>query len=210
MQPETDDFLPTRRSLLSRLRNWEDSQSWLEFFETYWKLIYNTAIKAGLKDDEAQDVVQETMLAISKQMPAFKYDPAIGSFKGFLLKTTRWKILDQLNRVRSKDVGRWNGSQEDSTAALENMPDENLNLDEFWNQEWKKNLVGAAIDRVKKRAKPRQYQLFDLAVNKEWPVPKVVKTMGVSRDEVYMAKHRVSKMIEEEVERLSSIMDGCR
>ena len=44
------DFIPTRSSLLSRLQDWEDAASWQKFFNTSWKLIYNTAIKAGLSD----------------------------------------------------------------------------------------------------------------------------------------------------------------
>ena len=77
-----DDLLPTRHSLLTRLKNWDDSVGWKLFFDTYWRIIYGTAIKAGLSDAEAQDVVQETIIAVAKKMNEFKYDPAIGSFKG--------------------------------------------------------------------------------------------------------------------------------
>ena len=48
--------MPTRRSLLSRLKNREDQESWQDFFDTYWKLVYGVAIKAGLTDQEAQEV----------------------------------------------------------------------------------------------------------------------------------------------------------
>ncbi len=53
MSKHPDEFLPTRKSLLSRLKNWDDSQSWREFFDTYWSLIYGVAIKGGLSDAEA-------------------------------------------------------------------------------------------------------------------------------------------------------------
>ena len=51
-----DDSLPTRKSLLTRLKDWDDQESWRDFYNTYWKLIYNVARKAGLTDAEAQDV----------------------------------------------------------------------------------------------------------------------------------------------------------
>jgi len=51
-----DEFIPTRRSLLSRLKNWKDQASWQEFFDTYAKLIHSVAIKAGLSDAEAQEM----------------------------------------------------------------------------------------------------------------------------------------------------------
>ena len=88
------DLIPTRRSLLSRLRSWGDQESWHDFFATYWRLIYEVALKSGLSEVEAEEVVQETVISVAKKMPGFKYDPAIGSFKGWLLQITRRRIAD--------------------------------------------------------------------------------------------------------------------
>jgi hypothetical protein len=55
---EREDLIPTRESLLSRLKDWKDSESWQDFFDTYWKVIYGIARKAGLSDAEAQDIVR--------------------------------------------------------------------------------------------------------------------------------------------------------
>src|SRR2546422_4185516 len=92
------DFLPTRRSLLSRLKNWNDQASWKEFFDTYGRLIYRVATKAGLTDAEAQDVVQETVIVVARKIPGFKYDPALGSFKSWLMLITRRRIEKQLKK----------------------------------------------------------------------------------------------------------------
>ena len=75
---------PTRASLLSRLKDRDDHVGWQEFFDTYWKLIYGVALKAGLNDSEAQDVVQETVIYVAKKLPDFRYDPEKGSFKSVL------------------------------------------------------------------------------------------------------------------------------
>ena len=92
------DLIPTRRSLLSRLRDLGDQESWSDFFHSYWRLIYEVALKAGLSDADAQEVVQETVISVAKQMPGFKYDRAKGSFKNWLQNTTRWRIQDQLRK----------------------------------------------------------------------------------------------------------------
>src|SRR5437588_7769006 len=88
MKKNSEDLIPTRRTLLSRLKQWDDHESWQDFFNTYWKLIYGVAIRAGLGEPEAQDVVQDTVVSVAKQMPNFKYDPALGSFKSWLLLIT--------------------------------------------------------------------------------------------------------------------------
>src|SRR5947207_15379471 len=43
-EPEREEFIPTRQSFLSRLKSWDDQESWRQFFNTYWKLIYVAAV----------------------------------------------------------------------------------------------------------------------------------------------------------------------
>ena len=69
--PGEERFLPTRRSLLARLRNWEDQTSWRDFFNIYWKFIYSVAVRSGLSDQEAEDVVQEAVISVARKMPEF-------------------------------------------------------------------------------------------------------------------------------------------
>ena len=54
-------LIPTRESLLSRLKETSADESWREFFDTYWRLIYHNARKAGLSDEDGQEVVQEVL-----------------------------------------------------------------------------------------------------------------------------------------------------
>src|SRR3989442_10370158 len=98
----TEASLQTRWSLIGRLKDMDDQQSWQEFFDAYWKLIYSVALKAGLSDAEAQDVVQETVISVAKKMPEFNADPAAGSFKSWLLTLTRWRIVDQARKRQAQ------------------------------------------------------------------------------------------------------------
>jgi RNA polymerase sigma factor (sigma-70 family) len=199
-----EEFIPTRKSLLSRIKNWEDNASWRDFFETYWKLIYSVALKAGLTDAEAQDVVQETVLSVAKSIGQFKYDPAVCSFKTWLMQVSRRRIANQFERRRRHplppDIRREESSE---TPLLERLPDTaGGGLEGIWEAEWQKNLMDAAIRRVKRRVAIEQYQMFDFYVLKGWPVRKVAKTLGVTVGHVYVAKHRISRLIKKEVEQL--------
>jgi RNA polymerase sigma-70 factor (ECF subfamily) len=194
---DEDELIPTRTTLIQRLKNWQDQSSWQDFFDTYWKLIYGVAIKGGLTRTEGQDVVQETMLSVAKHMPNFKYDRKIGSFKAWLLNMTRWRIIDQL-RKRGYSV---DGRMEDKLINQSNS-----DLETLWDAEWEKNLVDAAITKVKRRLDPQKYQIFDFYVNKQWMPDKVAKTFGISINQVYLAKHRVVELIKEEVKKLEAEM----
>jgi len=68
MPQHSDEFIPTRLSLLSRLQNWDAQASWRDFFDTYWRLIYRAAIKSSLPNAEAQDVLQETVITVAKKL----------------------------------------------------------------------------------------------------------------------------------------------
>lgn len=198
----TEEFIPTRYTLLSRLLNWEDNESWKDFFDTYWRLIYSVARKSGLTEAEAKDVVQETVISVAKHIHKFRRDSKLGSFKGWLRNITRWRIADQL-RKRTRLVSAPELSDPGDLALLESLPelpDESSEL--RWEEEWHANLLQAAIDRVKQRVREEQYQIFDLHVLREWPVSRITSTLGVSAARVYLAKHRVAALIKKEVRTL--------
>ncbi len=196
-----NELLPTRQSLLSRLKDWNDQESWRAFFDAYWRLIYNAAIKAGLTDAEAQDAVQETLISVMKSMPNFHYDGERGSFKGWLLNLTKWRITDQFRkRQRGIEHQRRDSATSDETATVERIPSpDGPELEAVWDEEWERNLVEAAIERVKKKVDPKHYQLFDLYVLKKWTVSKVAATLRINPGLVYLAKHRINRLIKKEI-----------
>jgi RNA polymerase sigma factor (sigma-70 family) len=199
----TGSILATRRSLVDKLANWDDRARWQQFFDSYWKLIYSAARKSGLSDAEAQEVVQETIITVAKRIEQFRYDPARGSFKSWLLHITRWRIADQFRKRLPASHSSARESGERQTATIERVADENaINLDEMWEREWQTNLMAAATTRVKKKIDPKQFQIFDCYVRKNWPAQKVANQLRVSVGQVYLARHRVSGLLKKEVRAL--------
>lgn len=207
MKTHTDDFLPTRISLLSRLRNWDDTNSWEHFFKTYGKLIYSVACKAGLSDAEAQDVVQETIIAVAKEIPRFHYDRSIGSFKSWLLTITRHRIGDCVRKKRYQCHGQRRPREETlHTSLLEAQPNTTLDLQNTWNQEWQRNLMELATDKIRGQVSPSQYQLFQLHVLENMPARSVAERLGVKLMDVYFAKYKISALLKKEIRRLEKRM----
>lgn len=208
MEQTTDELIPTRATLIQRLKNWQDQSSWQDFFDTYWHLIYGVATKRGLSQSEAQDVVQETMVAVAKHMPTFTYDPAIGSFKAWLLNMTRWRIADQLRKRQQVGLFQDSSNEAGDGVAMDEISNETCpaDLDRLWDDEWEKNLLEVAVSKARRRLDPKQYQIFDFYVNKEWKPERIAKVLDVSVNQVYLAKHRVTEIIKEEAERLKREM----
>jgi RNA polymerase sigma-70 factor (ECF subfamily) len=208
MNPNQAELIPTRASLLKRLSDWQDHSSWQDFFNVYWKLIYGVARKAGLSDAEAQDVVQETLLSVAKQMPTFKYDPSIGSFKAWLLNLTRWRIITQFRKRKpAADHLPPAATSTARTDPVDRLPDPNAaNLDAVWESEWETNILEAALDRVRHKLDPIKFQVFDFYVRKEWAPEKVAECFSISVGQVYQIKHRVTAVLRAEVQRLEKEM----
>jgi RNA polymerase sigma-70 factor (ECF subfamily) len=194
------EVLATRRSLVERLGDWEDRRRWQQFFDSYWRLIHGTARKAGLTEVEAQEVVQETLITVAKKIDKLKYDPALGSFKGWLLHITRWRIADQFRKRRPEGAPSRTNRDEARTATIDRIADPaGLELDAVWEEEWRKNILKAALTRVKRKVDARQYQIFDCYVFKQWPAQKVASELRVSVAQVYLVKHRLAALLKKEI-----------
>ena len=193
------DYNKTRTTLVVGLKDLEDQKVWNRFFESYWKLIYNAAVQSGLGDADAQEVVQDTVISVTKNIQNFDYDRSKGSFKGWLMKTTKWKITDQFRKIQKKNSRECANSPE----LLENLPSQMSDLDHFWESNWQKELLAAAVERVKGEVKPVYYQVYDLLVRKEMKPIEVASVLNIKKDLVYVAKHRVAEALKKTVEEMN-------
>lgn len=193
----------TRRSLLSRVKNPDDQESWETFFKKYSRLVYSVATKAGLNHTEAEEAVQETFITLMRSMPHFKYDPS-KSFKSWLIHTAQFKVLDQF-RKRKRHLKSASKGAEARTATIERIADPaSLNVESILEDEWREHMFKAAVERVKQQVTASQYQIFDLYVLKKWSVSKIASTLGISSGKVYLAKHRIAKLVKRELDVLKS------
>jgi RNA polymerase sigma factor (sigma-70 family) len=201
----------TRESLLLRVRNWGDDASWQEFFDIYWKIIYALAIRSGLSEFEAEEIVQSTMISLAKNIPTFEYDPKAGSFRAWVCTQARWKISDHIRcRAREAKVVEphfLTSPNTPHTGTVTGTPDERNALAAFVNKEWDEALAEVALAEVKRQVSPKQFQIFDLYVVKNWPLRQISKTMKVSIANVYLTKSRIVRLLQKVKRDLESKME---
>lgn len=196
-----NQLVPTRRSLLSRLKHWDDQKSWQDFYDIYARLIYGAAIKAGLTGTEAEDVVQETVIAVAKSIQSFKYDPQKCAFKTWLHAITRRQVANQFRKRQGKGrvLEPLAGDNGESSAANDIPDPAGLALDEAWEQEWERSLLAAAAERVKARVSPAKYQIFEYHVLQQHSAVETARALGISAAKVYLVKHRITRQVRNEV-----------
>jgi RNA polymerase sigma factor (sigma-70 family) len=186
----------TRASLLDRLKDPADHDGWQRFFDTYARIIHALALKAGLAPGEADDALQETLISVAGEMPGFEYDRTRGSFKGWLFRIARRRIADQFRKR-----ARQQRHSIDPDAAVDDLADPATDpLSASWDEEWRANQLHLAIEQVKRKVSPRQWQMFDLAALQAWPADRITTLLGVNRAQVYMARMRVGRLLRAELE----------
>lgn len=211
--------IKTRASLLKRLQSGDDASSWQEFYSIYGKLVRDFALGAGLTPTEAEEVVQETAIGTARHLPEYRYDPKVCRFKSWLLNLASWRVKDQLKKRMTLAGLAGGGAQgpgsrltegeTDRTATVNLVADPRANnLDALFEEQWRKNLLNVALDRVKDRFSLKQFQVFDLLVMQEWTVPQVAKSLGLSIANVYIIRHRVGMAVRKEIVRVESQIEA--
>jgi RNA polymerase sigma factor (sigma-70 family) len=218
MANDEPNSIRTRSSLLNRLKTSDDTESWQEFYQIYGKLVRDFAIQAGLTDAEADEVVQETAIAMARHLPEYRHNPKVCRFKSWLLNQASWRIKDQFKK-RQKEPGWMAGSNpaqtqrpsnDDTsrTSTIHRVAD-NAGADytELFETQWRKSLFDTALERVREKFSLKQFQIFDLLVAKEWPAAQVARSLGVTLANVYVTRHRISAAIKKETKRLESQLE---
>ena len=202
MPTETDDVLKTRKTLLVRLKDLDDQSSWREFFDLYWRLIYNVARKSGFNDAAAQDIVLETFAVVARHMPEFNYDREKGSFKGWLLQIARTRTIDALRRKHYRQGDEFIPREQPLNTPLLEAQCNEADLITIWDEELRSHNLEMAMESVKRNANARQFQMFDLHVVKDVPAREVARRLGAKLMEVYFAKYQISARLKKEIRRL--------
>lgn len=196
------EFLPTRSSLLERLRDSSDAASWQHFADLYQRLIFQVCLRKGLTRQEAEEVAQETLTSVAQSMPGFAYDRSKGSFKGWLARVTRNHIADFLTkktREASCRVDLPAGAAEAITASPEQAAQE---LDALWESEWRDHLLNRALLRLRETLSSRSLQIFQLSAVQHWSIAEIAASLCVSRAQIYLVRHRVGRLVKREIDLL--------
>lgn len=195
--------IDTRSTLLGRVKNPEDSESWRIFFQTYAPLVRNQARKAGLSGCEADDVAQETMIEIARRIQDFEYDRRKGSFKAWLYQLTRWRIANhfQKRRLAMDSVDLLSHDINDSDAAA---PEAMMTAhpDESWEREWRQALFEAALANLRRELSPKHFQVLDCLAVKQWSTAETANLLRINRAYLYVLKCRVTFALSNEIRRL--------
>jgi len=188
----------TGTTLRALLRDPTDPQAWQSFVARYAPRVLAWCRQWELQPADAQDVTQEVLYRLVGQLRRFPYDPAKGHFRGWLKGVARhaWSDLRHSRRRAG-----WGSGDPRVQRLLETQEDRD-GLLEALEQEFERELYEEAQARVRLRVSRPTWQAFQLLVHERQSGARVAAELHLTVAAVYMAKHRVQKLLAEEVRRL--------
>jgi RNA polymerase sigma-70 factor (ECF subfamily) len=194
-------FPHTRATLLARLRRDPLSDAaWDEFVEQYGRHIYRWCRRWGLQDADAEDVTQDILLKLARKLRDFAYDPK-SSFRGWLKTVAHHAWRDFMDgRERTRSTG--DEHIRELLQSVEAREDLAAKLEEAFDYE----LLEAAKVQVRLRVAPHTWEAFRLVAIEELPAAQVAAKVQMQVAMVYVAKSKVQKMLQEEIQKLESVV----
>ena len=194
-------FPDTRHSLLVRLRHRDDEQAWSEFVGAYRPLLHHLARRAGLQDADADEVVQETLLAVARAVDRWRADPNRGPFRAWLSRIARNLAVNMLTRTRRTGVGV-GGS--DFHRLLAESPSGNEADSRVARLEYRRGVFTWAAGQVRHEFRPATWRAFWETCVEGREIPAVAAEVGLSVGAVYIARSRVAARLREKVQRFEN------
>jgi len=189
------DATSTRKTILKKLRMTQiDQAAWDEFYGIYWKLVLRVALQTGLSHADAQEVVQNTFIKVAKNIRNFEYDPNKGKFRNWLCLIAKQQAANLFRKAKPQN--------NISETEMRRLPDRANEWDAIWNREEEKHLLAIVLARVKTKVKPEQFQIFYAHCIKGLGTKEVAELQDVSANKVYLAKHRVLPIFEDELKQV--------
>jgi RNA polymerase sigma-70 factor (ECF subfamily) len=189
----------TRASLLVRIRDASDREAWRQFVALYAPLIHGLARRRGLQDADAADLAQEVLRAVFAAAPRLAYDPARGSFRGWLYTVACNKIHDFRDSRRNRERGSGDSDAQFMLAELP-APDDDA---ERWERDYQRHIFAVAADTVRATFEASTWQAFWLVAVEGRSGEEAARELNMSTGAVYVARSRVLARLKKAVQELS-------
>lgn len=198
-------MVETNESLLERVRRVDAHDAWREFFHAYGSTILRYARKLGLSDHQAEEVLQETMVALMRQLPAFRYDRGKGKFRNFLLTIVHRKSLSALRRAKGEPAVSLDSDDPwgRQVAASLSKNGDRLSDEQAVQDRWKEALMEDALARLESNPALADgtFAAFRAYALENRSATEVAAEFGLTENAVYQIKNRVIRRLRADVAR---------
>jgi RNA polymerase sigma-70 factor (ECF subfamily) len=186
-------------SLLERLRLRPDDVAWQRLVDLYAPLIHDWLARHRLKPPDADDLSQDVMAVLVRELPNFRHDLRAGSFRRWLKTITVNRLRNFWRSGRRRPVAT---APADIDNILNQWEQPDTSLSKLWDLEHDRHVVRRLLELIEPEFEPATWQAFRLVVFERTPTAEVARRLGISPNAVRIAKSRVLTRFRKEAEGL--------
>lgn len=196
----------TRSSVIKAVADTGNDAAWARFFDLYAGFVFSIARSKGLKEEDADDIVQIVFADLARTMPTFNYDRAKGKFRSYLIGLVHWRVKDRLRLIdRDKLVPCDNKQMKVYIDEVANMPPADR---DFAEREWQAAALEEALRRIKPDVRPEHYAAFVASAVEGQDTETVMRLYKLSRDNLYQIRKRLTAKLQETVSAVLAEMEN--
>ena len=200
----SNEFEPTRVTLLQRLRSGQDQSAWLEFENTYRAFIFSLILRMGISSEDAEDISQTILTKVWQKIEDFEYNKNRGKFHNWLAAMTRNTVKDffrvKKNFITGRDSLEFNEVYESIEELV--LPD----IEKLAEEEWVLHITNLAWENIKGDLHENKRDVFRY-ISQDISNADIAKKLGLSETSVRVYKSEVFEKMKIEILRLQKDMD---
>lgn len=191
----------TRSSVLRAVADTANEAAWQRLFDLYVGFVFSIARSKGLRSEDADDIVQVVFADLARNLPTFQYDRAKGKFRSYLTGLVHWRIMDRLKSGK-RDADLKAAFWEEAKAAASSADED------FAEREWQAAAMEEALRRIRPDVRPEHYAAFVASAVEGQDAESVMRLYGLSRDNLYQIRKRLTMKLREAVAAVLDEMDS--
>jgi RNA polymerase sigma-70 factor (ECF subfamily) len=190
----------TSVSLLDRLRLQPDEDSWKRFVDLYVPLIRGWLGRYSVKPEDAEDLAQEVMAVVLRELPQFRHNQQRGAFRNWLRNVTVNRLRAQWRARRGRVAPTGDSAVAD---MLDQLTDPSSSLSRLWDQQHDQHVARRLMELIQPQFEPKTWQAFRRVVIDGIKPAFVAHELGLSVNAVLLAKSRVLRRLRQEMQGLT-------
>jgi RNA polymerase sigma-70 factor (ECF subfamily) len=167
----------------------QDPERWRQFDAIYRPMLLAFMKKRGLREAEANDVVQDIFVKLVTKIQTYQRDKC--SFRSWLFNVAQNALIDRARRraTRKKAVEGW------AAHVLRAGPSDSLAMAEEWVKLHRERILEHALDRARATTSPESWACFEQRLLRNRPAEEIARELSVDRGAVYVRAARVFKQV---------------
>jgi len=198
-----EDQYQTRATLIQRVQNQQDEQSWEEFVRVYRRYIYAIIRSMNISEHDTEDILQQVLINLWNSLPKMDYDK-INRFRSWLSTVTKNCVTDFI-RKRMRDANRLEKASKDDTLTYLKairLPE----IDDIAEREWEIHLTNLALENIESLFSGKAVEAFRLTLQGKC-VEEIAEELDLKENSVYRLKNRVKERLIQEIRHLRTELE---